>query len=76
MDPALEIKVDLEKLNFIVLDKLFDAGEAYLAELTELKGKSKASLPAPDAPPKRKHQSKADRDWGKKGRSLRERQPW
>ena len=75
-DPKREIKVDLEKLDFVVLNDLFAAGEQYLSELNELKEKTKDQRPLPGEPAKRKKQTQAERDWGRKGRSLRERDPW
>ena len=69
------IDVDLAKLNFIALDNLFAEGEAYIAELAEVKAKAKLSASVGDTDPKRK-KTQAERDWGKKGRTLRERDPW
>ena len=36
-DPALRIEVDLETLPFVVMPALFAEGDAYVAELAELK---------------------------------------
>ena len=67
-DPALRVTVELDKLQFKVMDKLFDAGEDYVKELAELK-----------AAEKEKKRKAAGTDPGrkpKKGPTLRERQPW
>ena len=74
-DPARRIEVDLEKLRFAVLNDLFASGEEYLTELEGLKAKSRAARSAAVGGA-RTPKSKAERDWGKKGRTLRERDPW
>ena len=64
----------MDKLHFHVLQDLFDTGDAYLAELEELKAKRKADSSSID-PAKTRPKTKAERDWGS-GQTLRERDPW
>ena len=63
-DPKKRFNVELEKLEFGVLRDLFEVGVSYVAELAELKAKSKATLEG-----KEKRRRLA-------GDSLRERDPW
>ena len=61
------IEVDLSKLGFVVMDSLFEVGEAYLGELAELKeGEKKAAEAAGKTPVKKR----------RKGLPMSERQPW
>ena len=66
-DMSRRIEVDLDKLGFILMNSLFSVGDAYVAELSDLKSKEKArkisNVSDPD--PKRK-----------KSEALRETQPW
>ena len=66
-DAAKRVQVDLEELPFKILNDLFTEGEAYVAELEELKKREKR-LEAPHAvaPNGRKRKAKA----------LREKDPW
>ena len=75
-DAKKRVDVKLEELKFLVLNDLFSVGEDYLTELNDLKDKGKISRAASRDQLKRKHQSKSERDWGRKGRTLRERDPW
>ena len=74
-EPSRRIEVDLAKLDFIALEGLFAEGEAYITELAEVKEKAKLAASVGDTDQKRK-KTRAERDWGKKGRTLRERDPW
>ena len=75
-DPAKRIDVELEKLEFHVLNDLFSVGENYISELNDLKDKGKISRASARSQQKRKIQTKEERDWGRSGRTLREREPW
>ena len=61
------IDVQLDQLEFIVMDLLFAVGEAYLEELAQLKEGEKRRVEAEGVTPARKR---------KKGEPLRERDPW
>ena len=61
------IDVQLDQLEFIVMDSLFAVGEAYLEELAQLKEGEKRRVEAEGVTPARKR---------KKGEPLRERDPW
>ena len=74
-DKDRRIEVDLAKLDFVALNDLFAEGEAYIAELAEVKAKAKLAASVEKTDPKRR-KSKAERGWGAKGRTLRERDPW
>ena len=63
-DHKHRINVNLESLEFGVLQHLFNVGDAYVEELAELKAKSKAT--SGEGGRKRKYA----------GESLRERDPW
>ena len=67
-DLKLRIPVELDKLRFLVMDQLFDAGEDYVKELADLK--------AAEREKKRKAEGSAPERKAKKGPTLRERQPW
>ena len=69
------VEVDLDSLGFMVMNDLFDAGEAYLTELEDLKTSSKAGSSSSASDPKRKR-TKAERDWGAKGAKFLEQSPW
>ena len=64
-DPKRRIEVDLTKLRFGVLNKLFAEGDRYVEELATLKAKSKEMAAA--AGPRKKRLA---------GESLREKDPW
>ena len=66
-DMSKRIEVDLDRLGFVLMNDLFSVGDAYVAELADLKSKEKArKISNADAPdPKRK-----------KSEALRETQPW
>ena len=59
-----------------MLNELFNVGETYLKELAALKSKGKLALAQTAGQTSTKPKSKRERDWGKKGRTLRERDPW
>ena len=61
------IEVDLDKLPFIVLRELFDAGEAYVAEFQALKDEDKRKKLERSRSPRRKR-NKAD--------ALKNKDPW
>ena len=63
-DPKKRLDVDLEELEFGVLQHLFDVGDAYVSELAELKAKSKSS------------EARGEKRRKLAGESLRERDPW
>ena len=67
-DPNLRIPVDLDKLDFIVMNELFEEGENYVKELAELKEAEKEK--------KRKSAAEGSERRVKKGPKLRETQPW
>ena len=68
-DPSFRIPVDLDKLEFVVLNELFREGDSYVSELAELKAaeleKKRSATTSSSAASKKK-----------KGGSLRERDPW
>ena len=57
------------------MTELFSAGDDYLAELEALKLKREKTSAEVSAG-KRKGVGKRERDWGRKGATLRERDPW
>ena len=65
-DSKKRLNVDLEKLDFCVLQQLFDVGDSYVNELDELKAQAKATSAVAKEGRKRKLA----------GESLRERDPW
>ena len=65
-DEAKRIHVDLDKLGFALLNDLFAVGDAYVAELSDLKAKEKARKDAAPHPPAKR----------KKSEALRETAPW
>lgn len=67
-DSKLRIPVELDQLNFLVMDDLFGEGEAYVQELAALKELEKLK--------KRKSGGQASKRKTKKGTTLRERDPW
>ena len=67
-DPSFRIPVDLDKLEFMVLNDLFREGDSYVTELAELK---KAELEKKRAAP-----SSSTTTSKKKGPTLREKDPW
>ena len=64
---AYRIEVDLEKLPFLVMPQLFEAGEEYLAKLGELKEGEKRKAAAA---------GRSDQGKRQKREPLREREPW
>ena len=70
-NPTKRVEVDLQRLEFLVMTRLFANGDSYLAESEELKA-NRAKL---DEPLRKRPKTKAERDWGA-GKSLREREPW
>ena len=66
-DMSKRIEVDLDELGFVLMNDLFSVGDAYVAELADLKSKEKArKISNADAPdPKRK-----------KSEAMRETAPW
>ena len=67
-DMSKRIKVDLDKLGFVLMNDLFSVGDAYVEELAILKDQEKSrknSSTLMPPPPKRK-----------KGDTLSEREPW
>ena len=67
-DPKLRIPVELDNLNFLVMNDLFEEGEAYVEELAVLKESEKEK--------KRKCGGLTTERKAKKGQALRDRQPW
>ena len=68
-DLSKRIPVDLEKLEFRVMNELFAEGECYVEELAKLKAEeNEKRRTAGTATPKGKSR--------KKGPGLREREPW
>ena len=67
-DPALRVPVELEDLDFRVMNALFAEGESYEKELEDVKAKQRAMK---EANPKGLRERKA-----KAGQTLRERDPW
>ena len=65
-DLAKRIEVDLSKLEFIVMDKLFAVGEEYVQELAALKEGEKQKDKIAGTPAKKR----------RKVEPLRERDPW
>ena len=65
-DPEKRLQVNLDELKFGVLNDLFREGDAYTAELDELKALAKRKPAEKDARRKKKLA----------GESLRETQPW
>ena len=63
-DPKKRLDVDLERLEFGVLQDLFNVGDAYVSELADLKSKSKATV------------ERVEKRRKLAGDSLRERDPW
>ena len=66
-DMSKRIEVNLDKLDFALMNDLFAVGDAYVAELTDLKAKEKARKVSSAAWPDPKR---------KKSEALRETQPW
>ena len=64
-DPSLRIPVDLNKLDFKVMHRLLEKGEAYFEELQAAKERQKAEAARGVPPGKRR-----------RGETLRERDPW
>ena len=68
-DPAKRIEVDLERLQFGILDKLLASGEAYHAEVEEAKALAKAERLA--------NRNRTERKKRKlKGEPLKVSDPW
>ena len=67
--PETRIEVDLEKLEFGVLDRLLEVGEAFHAEREERREAEKAARESGQRPSTGKRRRAA-------GTSLREREPW
>ena len=67
-DHKLRIPLELDKLEFLVMKLLLDAGEGYVRELAELKVAEKEK--------ERKAVGAALVRKAKKGPTLRERSPW
>ena len=68
-DPDKRVTVDLEKLEFKVMNELFAEGESYVEELAKLKTEEK----------EKKRSTGTSTPTGKarkKGPGLREREPW
>ena len=66
--PSLRVPVELEALDFRVMNSLFAEGEAYERELEDVRAKQRAVR---DSNPKGQRERKA-----KPGQILRERDPW
>ena len=64
---ARKVPVKLEELQFVVLNELFQTGDAYVTELDALKAQAKRAREA-SAPAKAKR--------SKKPSPLREKDPW
>ena len=62
-------------MDFLVMTDLFASGDEYLAELEALKQKRDKQAAEAGAG-KRKGVCMRERDWGRKGATLRERDPW
>ena len=67
-DPKLRIDVDLEKLEFKILDKLFAVGDNYIEELNQQREQEKRRKEASAAGARQPRRKKSD--------VLRERDPW
>ena len=65
--PDKRIVVELDKLEFVVLNDLFAVGEEYVTELAMLKAKTKRDAQGPGSAPLKRR---------KKGVPMREEQPW
>ena len=71
VDPRKRIKVDLKDLEFKIMDQLFEVGDAYVKELEAARSSEKRKAEA------RKRAGGAEfKDVQKKGKSLRETDPW
>ena len=68
-DPAFRLPVDLDKLEFVVLNDLSRDGDSYVTELAELKK-------AEQEKKRKETTSSTAGSKKKKGASLRERDPW
>ena len=70
-DPKKRIKVDLKDLKFKIMDQLFEVGDAYTKELEAARSSEKRKAEA------RKRAGGAEiKDTQRKGKSLRETDPW
>ena len=69
-DMKRRIDVDLGALKFNIMDDLFDAGEAYLKDLEDLRSKSKAVAASAST------EASGEKRRKKKGDALRDRDPW
>jgi hypothetical protein len=67
-DPSKRIDVDLETLDFKILNKLFAVGDEYVEELAKLKEKDKLRRETSNAEAGQPKRRKSD--------ALRERDPW
>ena len=65
--PDKRIEVELDKLEFVVMNDLFSVGEEYVTELAVLKAKTKRDAKGPDSVTLKRR---------KKGPTMREEQPW
>ena len=67
-DSSKRVEVDLDQLNFVILNDLFAEGDAYTAELAALKlqEKERKASAAGKLPPAKR----------RKGEALREKDPW
>ena len=63
----LEVKVDLDKLKFGVLDRLIQVGEAYFLEVEAARSNEKV---------RKAHDPGGDSRKRRKGDALRDRDPW
>ena len=70
-DPKKRIKVDLKDLKFKIMDQLFEVGDAYTKELEAARSSEKRKAEA------RKRAGGAEiKDTQRKGKPLRETDPW
>ena len=70
-DPAKRIQVDVQQLGFGMMEELFRSGDAYLAELEQLRASEKRKTEARKA-----RESQQDRARAKKQKKLKDTDPW
>ena len=70
-DPAKRINVELKDLRFKIMDQLFEVGDEYIKELESIRASEKRK-----AENRKKAGGGADERRQKKGKPLRETDPW